>query len=68
MDFKLPDIAAGKVVPDELRVDWLKEAREKAAAKEQCKHDFVVAAFGIAGGLVSGVVSSLIVLWIQGLL
>lgn len=68
MDFKLPDIAAGKVVPDELRVDWLKEAREKAAAKEQHKHDFVVAAFGIAGGLVSGVVSSLIVLWIQGLL
>lgn len=68
MDFKLPDIAAGKVVPDELRVDWLKEAREKATVKEQCKHDFVVAAFGIAGGLVSGVVSSLIVLWIQGLL
>lgn len=68
MDFKLPDIAAGKVVPDELQVEWLKEARVTTAAKEQRKHDFIVAAFGIAGGLVSGVVSSLIVLWIQGLL
>lgn len=38
--------------------------REKAARK----HDYLVATYGIAGGLLSGFGGSLLILWLQGLL
>ena len=38
------------------------------AIKKQRRHDFLVATYGIIGGIISGVASSLIVLWLQGLL
>ena len=46
----------------------IKEAKEKEALRQQRKHDFLIATYGIVGGIISGVASSLIVLYIQGLL
>ena len=65
---KIPSITQGTVIPDGIQEIWLKEAKEKAALKKQRRPDFLIATYGIVGGLVSGVASSLIVLWLQGLL
>ena len=35
---------------------------------KQRKRDFLIASYGIIGSIISGVISSLIVLWLQGLL
>lgn len=65
---KLPSIANGTSIPPGIQELWLKEAKEKEALKKQRRHDFLVATYGIIGGIISGVASSLIVLWLQGLL
>ncbi len=65
---EIPPIAQGTVIPDGIQEVWLKEAKEKESLKKQRKHDFLIATYGIIGGFISGVVSSLIVLWLQGLL
>lgn len=65
---KIPSIAEGSVIPDGIQELWLKEAKEKEALKKQRRHDFLIATYGIVGGLISGVATSLIVLWLQGLL
>lgn len=64
----IPAIAKGTVVPHGTQEQWLKEAKEKEALKKQRRHDFLIATYGIVGGIISGVASSLIVLWLQGLL
>lgn len=64
----IPSIAKGTVIPNGIQELWLKEAKEKEALKKQRRHDFLIATYGIIGGLISGVASSLIVLWLQGLL
>lgn len=65
---KIPPVAQGTVIPDGIQEIWLKEAKEKESLKKQRRHDFLIATYGIIGGFISGVVSSLIVLWLQGLL
>lgn len=65
---EIPSIAKGAVIPDGIQELWLKEAKEKEALKKQRRHDFFIATYGIIGGFVSGIASSLIVLWLQGLL
>ena len=69
---KIPPIAEGTVIPDGIQELWLKEAKEKEALKKQHRHDFLIATYGIIGGIfggiVSGVATSLIVLWLEGLL
>lgn len=65
---KIPPIAKGTFIPDGIQEFWLKEAKEKEALKKQRRHDFLVATYGIVGGIISGVATSLIVLWLQGLL
>ena len=65
---EVPSIAKGTVIPHGIQELWLKEAKEKEALKKQRRHDFLIATYGILGGIVSGVGSSLIVLWLQGLL
>lgn len=65
---KIPPIAQGSVIPNGIEELWLKEAKEKETLKKQRRHDFLIATYGILGGFVSGVASSLIVLWLQGLL
>ncbi len=65
---KIPPIAEGSVIPTGIHEIWLKEAKEKEELKKQRRHDFLVATYGIIGGIISGVATSLIVLWLQGLL
>lgn len=64
----IPDIASGKQIPMGVQEQLIKEAKEKDALRQQRKHDFLIATYGIVGGIISGTVSSLIVLYIQGLL
>lgn len=68
MDFEIPNIARGTVIPNGIQEAWIKEAKEKEALKKQRRHDFLIATYGIIGGIISGVISSLIVLKLQGLL
>ena len=72
MDLDLPDIARGVVIPDGIQELWLKEAKAKEALRQQRRHDFRIATYGIIGGIIggiiSGVASSLIVLKLQGVL
>lgn len=67
-NFPIPEIAKGTVIPIGIQIQQLKEAKEKEALRQQRKHDFLIATYGIVGGIISGVASSLIVLYIQGLL
>lgn len=67
-NFPIPDIAKGTMIPNGILEQQIKEAKEKEALHQQRKHDFLIATYGIVGGIISGVVSSLIVLYIQGLL
>lgn len=68
MGFRTPDLASGAPIPDGIREAWIKEAKEKEALRKQHRHDFLIATYGIIGGIISGVISSLIVLKLQGLL
>ena len=63
-----PSIPAGPSMPPGIEALILKEEKEKEAIRKQRKHDFLIASYGIIGGLISGLATSLIVLWIQGLL
>lgn len=63
---KIPSIAQGAVIPDGIQETWIKEAKEREALKKQRRHDFLIATYGIVGGFISGIASSLIVLWLQG--
>lgn len=65
---EIPSIARGAVIPDGIQEQALREAKEKDVLKKQRRHDFLVATYGIIGGIISGTLSSLIVLWLQGLL
>ena len=65
---QMPFLASGSVIPYGIQMQQLKEAKEKAALHQQRKHDFLIATYGIVGGIILGIISSLIVLWIQGLL
>lgn len=65
---KTPFMANGNVIPLTLFEQQFKEAKEREALRQQRKHDFLIATYGIVGGVISGILSSLIVLWLQGLL
>lgn len=67
-NFPIPEITKGTIIPDGIKMQLLKEAKEKEALCQQRKHDFLIATYGIVGSIISGVTSSLIVLYIQGLL
>ena len=67
-NFPIPEIAKGTVIPTGIQMQQIKEAKEKEALRQQRKHDFLIATYGIVGGIISGVASSLIGLYIQGLL
>lgn len=62
----IPEMAKGTVIPAGVQQKILEEAREAERLKAQRRHDFVIATYGIIGGLISGVLSSLIVLWLSG--
>lgn len=62
------EIAKGTIIPNGIKMQQIKKAKEKESLRQQRKHDFLIATYGIVGGIISGVASSLIVLYIQGLL
>lgn len=68
MDFKLPEMSKGTIIPNGIAEQQLKEAKEKELRKQQWRHDFRVALFSAVAGGIAGVITSLIVLYIQGLL
>lgn len=68
MDFKLPEISKGTIISNGITEQQLKEAKEKELCKQQWRHDFRVALFSAVAGGIAGVITSLIVLYIQGLL
>ena len=68
MDFKLPEMSKGTIIPNGIIEQQLKEAKEKELRKQQWRHDFRVALFSAAAGGIAGDITSLIVLYIQGLL
>lgn len=68
MKINIPELAKGTVIPHGIIQQQFEEAKAKEELRKQRKHDFLIATYGILGGIVSGVASSLIVLYIQGLL
>ena len=68
MDFKLPEMSKGTIIPNGIVEQQLKEAKEKELRKQQWRHDFRVALFSTVAGGIAGIVTSLIVLYIQGVL
>lgn len=65
---KIPYIAHGNVIPDKIQENLMNEAKEKELLKRQRRHDFLIATYGIIGGFLSGLASSIILLKLQGLL
>lgn len=68
MDFKLPEMSKGTIIPDSAIEQQLKEAKEKELRKQQWRHDFRVALFSVIAGGISGLLTSAILLHMQGLL
>lgn len=68
MDFKLPEMSKGTIIPGGIVEQQLKEAKEKELRKQQWRHDFRVALFSTVAGGIAGIATSLIVLYIQGVL
>lgn len=64
MDFKAPRMSSGSVIPHGIQEQWLKE--EKEALKKQRRHDFIIATYGIIGGFISGLLSSILFKAIAG--
>lgn len=68
MDFKLPEMSKGTIIPNGIIEQQIKEAKEKELRKQQWKHDFRVALFSVIAGGISGLLTSAILLHMQGLL
>lgn len=68
MNINLPNISNGTTVPYGILAEQLKEAKEKELRKQQWRHDFRVALFSVIAGGISGIITSIILLKIQGIL
>lgn len=60
MDFKLPEMSKGTVIPNGVIEQQLKEAKEKELRKQQWRHDYRVALFSATIGALFGFIASLI--------
>ena len=56
----LPTMATGTKIPDSIIALQAKQAQEEARIKDQRRHDWKIAAFGVFGGAVAGFVTSII--------
>ena len=65
MNINLPNISKGTTVPYGILE---KEAKEKELRKQQWRHDFRVALFSVIAGGISGIITSIILLKVQGIL
>ena len=68
MNINLPNISNGTTVPYGILEEQLKEVKEKELRKQQWRHDFRVALFSVIAGGISGIITSIILLKIQGIL
>lgn len=64
MDFKLPEISKGTIIPNGIVEQQLKEAKEKELRKQQWRHDYRVALFSAAIGGLFGFIVSLITMFV----
>ncbi|MPM90559.1 hypothetical protein SDC9_137680 [bioreactor metagenome] len=55
-----PKMAKGTTIPESVALLELKEAKEKALLKQQRKHDFLVATYGIIGSALASIIIWLI--------
>ena len=62
----LPNIAKGTVVPYSVSEKQLAESKKKTELKSQRRHDWLIAIFNLFGGFIGGIISSLIVMYING--
>ena len=63
---KLPTISKGTVMPSGIQDSFLREEKEREAIRQQRRHDFLIATYGIIGGIIGGAISSVIVLLLEG--
>lgn len=63
---KLPNISKGTVMPSGIQDSFLREEKEREAIRQQRRHDFLIATYGIIGGIIGGAISSVIVLLLEG--
>ena len=64
----LPNLSRGTIIPNGILEQQMKEAKEKELRKQQWKHDFRIALFSVVGGGIAGIVTTLITLYIQGIM
>lgn len=60
MDFKLPEMSKGTVIPNGVIEQQLKEAKGKELRKQQWRHDYRVALFSATIGALFRFIASLI--------
>lgn len=65
---QIPKMAKGTVIPTSVYVKEMNEAKAKAERKTQFRHDWAIAIFSLIGGGIMGVITSLVTLYIKGLL
>lgn len=63
---KLPNISKGTVMPSGIQDSFLSEEKEQEAIRKQRRHDFLIATYGIIGGIIGGAISSILVLLLEG--
>lgn len=63
---KLPNISKGTVTPSGIQDSFLSEEKEQESIRQQRRHDFLIATYGIIGGIIGGAISSILVLLLEG--
>lgn len=63
-----PKFSKGTEIPVSVYLKEMDEAKARAERKEKYRHDWAIAIFSFLGGAVSGLITTLITLKVQGLL
>ena len=59
-EFKIPDIASGKVVPPSVAIKHMEEEKEDDNHKRQFRHEWFIAIFSSLTGLITGAISGVL--------
>lgn len=59
-NIEIPAIARGEVLPHGIGEELMKQEKEKILLKQQHRHDWRIAIFGVVGGGVMGFLTSLL--------